>query len=154
MSTLLNKLNIHKNKNKIKNENENENDYIVKYNTKNVINDNLIQYYLMTIDNKNKEDIKFLNKNNKCNVEKDIVYEIYNKNELNSERLQFIVDNCSAYLIISSSLIKILMKNNNKKLLEILFKNYLKFFDNNFILNLLSYHSFYKIYYLIYHIYI
>ena len=53
------------------------------------------------------------------------------KIELNSERLQFIVKNCTKYLNISSSLIKQLMKDNNKELLEILFKNHLNFFDNN-----------------------
>jgi len=104
---------------------------------KKVNNDNLIQSYVIAIDNKNHEEIKFLyNENNDNYTEKDIVFEIYKKNELNSERLQFIVEN-NTYLNISSSLIKKLMKDNSKKLLEILFKNHLKFFDNNFILNLL-----------------
>ena len=77
----------------------------------------------------------------KNNNEKDIVYELYNKNELNSNRLQFITETCTAYLNISSSLIKILMKDNNKELLEILFKKHLKFFDNNFIINILNYYK-------------
>jgi len=106
------------------------------------IYDNLIQSYLTAIYNKNKKEIEILyNKNSKNDIEKDIVYEIYNKNELNSERLQFIIENCTEYLNISSSLIKVLMKNNNKELLEILFKNYLKFFSNEFILNLLKYYE-------------
>jgi len=92
--------------------------------TKNVSDDNLIQSYLMAIDNKNKKEIEDLYQlNNKNNIEKDIVYEIYNKNELNSKRLQFIIENCISYLNISSFLIKNLMKDNNKELLEILFKN-------------------------------
>ena len=33
------------------------------------------------------------------------------------------------------------MKDNNKGLLEILFKNHLKFFDNEFILNLLKHYK-------------
>jgi len=67
---------------------------------------------------------------------------MYNKKELNSERLQFIINYCTAYLNISSSFIKKkLMKDNNKELLEILFKNHLKFFDNKFILNLLKHYQ-------------
>ena len=112
-------------------------------NTKIIINDNLIQSFLMAIDNKNREEIKILyNEKYKNNFEKDdVVLEIYQKNELNSERLQFIVENCTTYLNISSSLIKQLMKDNNKGLLEILFKNHLKFFDNEFILNLLNHYK-------------
>jgi len=93
----------------------------------------------MAIDNKNKEEIRLLyDEKYKDNVEKDIVFEIYNKNELNLERLQFIIENCTEYMNINSSLIKELMKNNNKELLEILLKYHLKFFDNEFILNLLK----------------
>jgi len=103
------------------------------------INDNLIQSYLKAIDNKKKEEIKILyNEKYNDNAEKDVVFEMYIKNELNLERLQFIVENCTSYLNISSSLIKELIKDNNKELLEILFKNYLKFFDNKFILNLIK----------------
>ena len=50
--------------------------------TKEIINDNLIQSYLIAIDNKNENEIEILQKtNNKNNIEKNIVYEIYNKNE-------------------------------------------------------------------------
>jgi len=111
-------------------------------NTQEVLDGNLIQSYLMAINNKNKKEIEILYKiNSKNNIEKVMVYEIYNKNKLNSERLQFIIKNCTTYLNISSSLIKKLMKDNNKELLEILFKNHLKFFDNEFILNLLKYYE-------------
>ena len=69
--------------------------------------DNLIQSYLKVIDGKNKKEIEILYKiNNKNSIKKDIVYEIYNENQLNSERLQFKVENCIPYLTISSSLIK------------------------------------------------
>jgi len=57
---------------------------------------------------KKKNKIEKLYKiNNKNNIEKDIVYEMYNKNELNSERLQFILENCTSYLNISSLIKKI-----------------------------------------------
>jgi len=62
---------------------------------------------LIAIDDKNKNKVEILyNKNIENNIEKDIVYEIYHQNELNSERLQFILENCTTYLNISSSLIK------------------------------------------------
>jgi len=93
----------------------------------------------MAIDNKNKKEIEILYKmNNKNIVEKNIVYEMYNIDKLNSERLQFIIENCIPYLNISSSLIKKLMKKNNKELLELFFKNHLKCFDNTFIIKLLN----------------
>ena len=59
----------------------------------------------------------------KDNIVNDIVFELYNKNKLNEERLKFIVENSTTYLNISSSLIKQLMKDNNRKLLEILLKS-------------------------------
>jgi len=91
---------------------------------------------------KTEKKIKFLyNEKYKDTVEKDVVLGIYKKNELNSERLQFIVKNCTKYLNISSSLIKQLMKDNNRKLLEILFKNHLKFFDKEIILNLIIHYG-------------
>jgi len=98
-----------------------------KNNTLNVINDIL---NLTTINNKNKEEIKNLyNENNENTIE----------NKLNSERLQFIINNCTCN--ISSSLINKLMKDNNIELLEILFKNHLKFFDNDFIINILNHYK-------------
>ena len=110
--------------------------------TNKIINDNLIQSFLIAIDNKNKEEIKFLyNEKYKKGTENDIVFEMYSQRELNSERLKFIIENCNSYLNISSSLIKQLMKDNNKGLLEILFKNHLNFFDNELILNLLNHYE-------------
>jgi len=103
---------------------------------------NLIKSYLNAIDRKNKEKIKILyNENFKNNIENDIAYEMYNENKLNCERLQFIINNCTAYFNISFSLINKLMKDNNIELLEILFKNHLKFFDNDFIINILNYYK-------------
>jgi len=53
---------------------------------------------MMAIDNKSKEDIKFLyNEKYKDNVENDIIFEMHDKNELNLERLQLILENCNAY---------------------------------------------------------
>jgi len=49
----------------------------------------MIQSYLTTNDDKNKDKIKyFYTENNKNNTENDIVYELYNKNEIKSELLQ------------------------------------------------------------------
>jgi len=118
------------------------NDVTNSHTSKKDADDNLIQLYIAAFDKKNTEVIKFLyNLNIEKNIENDIVYELYNKNELNSERLQYIIENCTSFLNISSSLMKKLMKNNNKTLLEILFKYHLKFFDNEFILNLLKYYE-------------
>ena len=108
--------------------------------SKKTVNDNLMLSFLTAIDNKNKNKIEKLykinNKNN--NIENNMIYEIYNENKLNSERLQFVVENCTSYLNITSSFIKELMKSNNKELLEILFKKHFKFFDNELILYLLK----------------
>jgi len=104
--------------------------------------DNLIKLYLTAIDNQNKNEFENLfNKNKYNSIEKDIVLEMYNSNQLNSKRFQFIIENCSTYLNISSILIKLLMKNNHKELLEILFKKHLKFYDNEIIINLLTYYK-------------
>jgi len=118
--------------------------YLKKNNIKNIKevtyknNDINIKKYLKAIDKKNLKKIEILyNKNN----HNDIVYEIYNENKLNCDRLQYIIDNCTAYLNISSSLIKRLMKDNNIELLDIIFKEHFKFFDNNFIINLLIYYK-------------
>ena len=75
--------------------------------TNKIITDNLIQSFLIAIDNKNKEEIKFLyNEKYNKGIENDIVFEMYSQRELNSERLQFIIENCNSYLNISSSFIK------------------------------------------------
>jgi len=103
--------------------------------------DILINSYLTAIDNKDKNKVEILsNENKKHNIKKDIVYEMYNENKLDSERFQFILENCTAYLNISSSLIGKLMKYNNIKLLELFFKKF-NFFDNDGIIDLLSFYK-------------
>jgi len=102
----------------------------------------LIQSYLNAIDYKNLNEIKQLTIECYCNkIEKDIVYEMYSNNQLSKERLLFIIENCTSYLNISSSLITKLMKDNNGYLLDTIFKRYLKFFDNEMIIKLLSHYK-------------
>ena len=48
----------------------------------------------------------YIKKNNENNIENDIVYKIYNENQLNYKWLLYILENCTSYLTISSSLIK------------------------------------------------
>jgi len=75
--------------------------------------------------------IKYLyNKNNKYNNEKGIIYEIDNKNISKSERLKIIIKFFIPILNILSSLIKKLMEDKNKEILEILFKNHFRFLIN------------------------
>ena len=94
----------------------------------NLNEDQLIQSYLIAIDNRNKDEVEFLfNKANEYNIKKDIVFKMYNRYQLNSKRLEFIMKQCTAYLNISSKLVKKLMKNNYKQLLEIIF-NHFNFF--------------------------
>jgi len=47
----------------------------------------------MTINNLNTLDIELLKENNINSIKKDIVFELYNKNQLNYERLKFIIEN-------------------------------------------------------------
>ena len=101
-----------------------------------------IDSYLSAIDAIDSNDIhkienliKNSNKNNKNDIN-DIIIELYNNNFLTVDRLQFIMKYCTKYLNISSNLIKRLVKEENIKLLDIIF-NSLKFYDNAFILQLL-----------------
>ena len=66
----------------------------------------------------------------------DIIFEMYNNKLLTLERLEFIVENCTNYLNISSRLVKRLMKNNEVTFLDVIFSN-LRFFDDEFIIQLL-----------------
>jgi len=116
---------------------------------------NLIQLYLVAIDNKNKNEVKKIyNENKRATDENDIVFEIHNRKQLNIERLNFIINNCRNYLNISSHLVKELMKINydktyggfdkikfNRKLLKIILKYGVKFFDNEIVLKLLYYYK-------------
>ena len=69
--------------------------------------------------------------NNSIN-RKDILLEIYNKKKLTSEVLESLINNNHNDLYISSSLIKLLIKENEMEILKIVFDN-LKFYDNGFI---------------------
>jgi len=81
-----------------------------------------------------------LSKNNYINNknEKDVIYALYNKKLLTIERLQFLMKYSN--FNVSSNLIKILIKNSEISLLYIIF-GYLKFFYNDFILQLLFYYK-------------
>jgi len=99
-------------------------------------NDNIkIDSYLEAIDNKDISKIKNLNisKNNK----KDVILELYNKECLTVERLQFIVEHCCEDLGVSTFLIKRLLQDNNVELLDVIF-NQFYFFDIEYIKYLLN----------------
>jgi len=82
---------------------------------------------------------KIINKN-EINNKNDIIFELYNKILLTFERLQYIMENCSKYMNLSSNLIKNLIKAKDTFLLDIIFIH-LKFYDNEFILQLLLYYK-------------
>ncbi|KAG4092692.1 ankyrin repeat-containing domain protein [Neocallimastix lanati (nom. inval.)] len=63
---------------------------------------------------------------------KDIILEIYNENGLTPRKLKSLINDRSQDSYISSSLLKILIKNNKIELLKIIFDK-LKFYDNEFI---------------------
>jgi len=97
-----------------------------------------IKPFLTILDNGNieilKTSINNINKNNSKKI--DIPLEIYENGFLTSNRLNFIIKNCSDSLYISSSLLKKLIKNNEIQLLKVIFSNS-KFYDNEFIKTLL-----------------
>eukprot|EP00833_Pecoramyces_ruminatium_P015797 jgi/Orpsp1_1/1189829/evm.model.d7180000074797.1 len=96
-----------------------------------------IDSYIEAIDLRSTEKIKQLIEKDKYLIKNnDIVYEIYQKNLLNVERLKFITENCNHYLSISTKLIKRLIQNDRFELLDNIFSSY-KFFNNDFILQLL-----------------
>ncbi|KAL6605642.1 hypothetical protein U3516DRAFT_757238 [Neocallimastix sp. 'constans'] len=73
-----------------------------------------IKPFIEVMDNGNieilKTSINNINKNNSKKI--DIPLEIYKNGFLTSNRLNFIIKNCSDILYISSSLLKKLLKNN------------------------------------------
>jgi len=100
-----------------------------------------IESYIKAIDIKNIKILKSLINTNDNNLNKiDIVLEIFNQNLLTRKRLNFIIENCTECLYISSSLIKKLIKEDNTRLLDIIF-SHIRFFDNEFILNLLIHYK-------------
>jgi len=93
----------------------------------------IIQSNSSDIDDKNNNEVKQLTiKNDEIENEKN--------NQLINERLLFIIKNSTSQLDVFSSLVTNLMKDNNKYLLETIFERYLKFFDNEMIIKLLSYY--------------
>ncbi|KAG4083869.1 ankyrin [Neocallimastix lanati (nom. inval.)] len=118
--------------------------FINDYNYNDVYAD--ITLYVNAIDKKDINEIKKLsnqaiieNSSFSKNNKKDILYEMYDKKLLTIERLKFIVYRCTKYITISSLLMKRLIKEDNIQLLNILFKTF-KFFDNEFIINILLIH--------------
>ncbi|KAL6636217.1 ankyrin repeat-containing domain protein [Neocallimastix sp. 'constans'] len=91
-----------------------------------------INSYIKAIDNGNVDEIKLIQNNESVN---DIVYEIYKKGLLTTERLQFIVKNDNIFKV-TSSLLKQLLKDNKLRLLDIIFNNF-KFFDTDCIIKLI-----------------
>jgi len=96
-----------------------------------------------SINNKNINKIKELSNNNNNNIKNDIIFEMYNNYLLTVDRLKFIMKYCTKYLNISSELIKKLIKNDKVIFLDIIFGN-LKFYDNDFKLQLLFYYNYKK----------
>ena len=100
-------------------------------------------FFIEALDEKNIVEIeKFINNiyKNKKNNKKDFCFELYNNNLLTMKRLQFLINYSNKYYNISSNFIKILIKDKNVSLLNIIF-NHLKFYDNSFILQLLFYYK-------------
>ncbi|KAG4090639.1 hypothetical protein H8356DRAFT_1279457 [Neocallimastix lanati (nom. inval.)] len=113
-------------------------------NSINKINEDNIDYYVEAIDFGNVERLKYLiakDKHKLSNINNDIVYEIFQRNLLDENRLIFIIENCQNYLNISTKLIKNLINHNQIQLLDVIFNNY-KFFDNDFIINLLTFYRY------------
>jgi len=98
-----------------------------------------VDSYVSAIDNKNISELEKIVTHNK-NEKRDIIFEMYNNNLLTIERLKFIMENCTKYFNISSNLIKMLMRDENVTLLDIIFDN-INFYDNELILQLLLYYK-------------
>jgi len=96
---------------------------------------------IVAIDYKNIYDIEKLSNDINKNYHMDVIFELYNNKLLTSERLQFIMKNCTKYFNISSNLIKKLIKeDDNISFLDIIF-SYLRFYDNKTILELLLHYK-------------
>jgi len=122
MNRLFNKLKL-----RIKKKSDNNENYL---SDKEFVDDYIYKFYIKTIYSKTID-----------NIENDIVYEMYKEDKLNSSRLLYIIENCIPLLNISTSLIIKLMEDNSKELLEVIFKNYFKFFDNFFVIDCLNYYK-------------
>ncbi|ORX49627.1 ankyrin [Piromyces finnis] len=110
--------------------------------------DIIICLYLVAIDNEDLESLMKLNfeiSKNKIIEETDIVYNIYIKNLLSVNRLKKIISlnfGTEIHFEITTKLLISLIKNEEIKLIKILFNNIL--FDNNFVLSLLYYYKYKK----------
>eukprot|EP00833_Pecoramyces_ruminatium_P010191 jgi/Orpsp1_1/1184223/evm.model.c7180000088610.1 len=90
-----------------------------------------IRLCILAIDTKNLESLdKILNNELKI---KDIIFELYQRNYLIPGRLKFLLEKKNKTIIISSPLIKNLLRKKEYELLNIIFKNS-KYFDNETIL--------------------
>ncbi|KAG4099166.1 hypothetical protein H8356DRAFT_360223 [Neocallimastix lanati (nom. inval.)] len=69
---------------------------------------------------------------NNSKNKKDILLETYNENKLTPEILENLINDNHHDLYISSSLMELLIKENEMVLLKIIFDN-LKLYDNDFI---------------------
>ncbi|KAL6592537.1 ankyrin repeat-containing domain protein [Neocallimastix sp. 'constans'] len=100
-------------------------------------------YEVIDVINSSEKELPFFFGNRKTwtyrKEGRNIPLEIYKNGFLTPNRLNFIIENCSDILCISSSLLKILIKNNEIQLLNIIFENF-KFYDNDFIQRLLYYY--------------
>jgi len=102
-----------------------------------------IDSFIKAIDTKNSKEIENIIQQNVGLLNKndiDVVLELYNKGSLTPERLQYIMENCTHFLKLSSPFIKRLMKEDNTSLLDIIFTKF-KFFDQEFIIQLLLYYK-------------
>eukprot|EP00833_Pecoramyces_ruminatium_P015503 jgi/Orpsp1_1/1189535/evm.model.d7180000072697.1 len=93
-----------------------------------------IRLFAYAIDDFNLDLLDYLISINIKKKARNIIFDLYKKNYLNSDGLEFILYYRNNSIYISSYLIKILIQQDNIKLLDILFK-YSKFFDNETILN-------------------
>ena len=100
----------------------------------------VIDTIVNAIDTKNINNIEKLSKEINKNSKNDVIFELYNNKLLTSERLQFLMNEFLKYFNISSNLIKTLIKDENVSLLDIIF-SHLKFYNNEFILQLLLYYK-------------
>eukprot|EP00833_Pecoramyces_ruminatium_P017664 jgi/Orpsp1_1/1191696/evm.model.d7180000087892.1 len=104
------------------------------------MNDFFFDSCINAIDNEDIDEIKKLIHSNTNINNNEILYEIYNRNYLYHGRLHFIIEHCTEYIPVSSNLLKILIKDNNVKLLRIIFKKF-EYFDIEFIKTLLFYYK-------------
>jgi len=104
-------------------------------------NTDLYKFVIDLIDNRNIDEIKKLSKNIFKDYKNDLILELYCNNLLTFERLQFIMKYFTSDSNISSNLIKRLIKDENVNLLDTIF-TYLKFYDNDLILQLLFFYKY------------